>query len=127
MTTEQNRPDQQIHAVQLQTDLLGRGTFVVDGVDMTRSTAAVQMEARPGQPTRIVVETAPKSIDFDGFATVQVLKYESDPGPAAALFLQAIDPEILEKAAMARLDLDSKPNAATRAILTQLIEWAEGR
>ncbi|WP_436957987.1 hypothetical protein [Streptomyces sp. SudanB182_2057] len=49
-----------------------------------------------------------------------------DPGPAAAVFLDAIDPEALERAALARPDLGTEPYSLTKAMLTQLVEWARG-
>ncbi|MFF7092846.1 hypothetical protein ACFY9A_10675 [Streptomyces rubradiris] len=49
-----------------------------------------------------------------------------DPGPAAAVFLDAIDPEALERAALARPDLGTEPYSLTKAMRTQLVEWARG-
>ncbi|MFE7276879.1 hypothetical protein [Streptomyces sp. NPDC057623] len=62
---------------------------------------------------------------FEGLARVAVAE-ASAPGPAAAVFLAAIDPEELERAALARSDLGTGPRSLTEAMLTQLQEWAHG-
>ncbi|MER6011584.1 hypothetical protein [Streptomyces bluensis] len=62
---------------------------------------------------------------FEGFARVAVAD-ASNPGPAAAVFLSAIDAEELERAALARSDLGTGPRSLTEAMLTQLQEWARG-
>lgn len=49
-----------------------------------------------------------------------------DPGPAAAAFLQALDPLEVERAALARMDLENVPGGGTAAVLGQLAEWALG-
>lgn len=62
---------------------------------------------------------------FEGLARVSVAE-ASDPGPAAAIFLAAIDAEELERAALARPDLGTGPQSLTQAMLLQLQEWAHG-
>ncbi|MFI1830711.1 hypothetical protein ACH41E_30380 [Streptomyces sp. NPDC020412] len=62
---------------------------------------------------------------WSGIARVSVAD-ASDPGPAAAVFLDAIDPEALERAALDRSDLGTGPNSLTKAMLIQLGEWARG-
>ncbi len=62
---------------------------------------------------------------FEGLARVSVADV-SDPGPAAAAFLSAIDAGELERAALARPDLGTGPHSLTQAMLTQLQEWAYG-
>ncbi|WP_435270101.1 hypothetical protein [Streptomyces sp. 1222.5] len=62
---------------------------------------------------------------FEGLARVSVADMP-DPGPAAAVFLSAIDAEELERSALARPDLGSGPHSLTQAMLTQLVEWARG-
>ncbi|MBY8884781.1 hypothetical protein K7472_07970 [Streptomyces sp. PTM05] len=61
---------------------------------------------------------------FEGLARVSVDM--PAPGPAAEEFLEAIDAEELERAALARADLGSEPGSLTRAMLAQLGEWARG-
>ncbi|MFE0257281.1 hypothetical protein [Streptomyces sp. NPDC059010] len=62
---------------------------------------------------------------FEGIARVSVAD-ASDPGPAAAVFLAAIDAEELERSALARPDLGTGPHSLTQAMLLQLQEWARG-
>ncbi|MFD4482362.1 hypothetical protein ACFVXC_35265 [Streptomyces sp. NPDC058257] len=62
---------------------------------------------------------------WSGMARVTVADLP-DPGPAAAVFLEAIDPEALERAALARPDLGTEQNSLTKAMLIQLGEWARG-
>lgn len=62
---------------------------------------------------------------FEGLARVSVADVP-DPGPAAAVFLSAIDAEALERAALARPDLGTGPHSLTQAMLAQLVEWARG-
>ncbi|MET7898957.1 hypothetical protein [Streptomyces mirabilis] len=49
-----------------------------------------------------------------------------EPGPAAAEFLEAMDPVEVERAALARVDLENVPGGGTAAVLRQLAEWARG-
>lgn len=62
---------------------------------------------------------------FEGLARVAVAD-APDPGPAAAVFLAAIDAEELERAALSRPDLGTGPHSLTEAMLLQLREWANG-
>ncbi|MFG2227662.1 hypothetical protein [Streptomyces sp. NPDC048644] len=62
---------------------------------------------------------------FEGLARVSVAEALAT-GPTAATFLTAIDPEELERAALGRPDLGTGPHSLTRAMLTQLEEWARG-
>ncbi|MEU0722875.1 hypothetical protein [Streptomyces sp. NPDC006140] len=62
---------------------------------------------------------------FEGLARVCVADIP-DPGPPAAVFLEAIDAGELERAALARPDLGTGPRSLTEAMLTQLQEWARG-
>jgi hypothetical protein len=81
---------------------------------------------REGEPPQVILysgdyaETA-----FEGLARVAVADMP-DPGPAAAVFLSAIDTEELERTALARPDLGTGPHSLTQAMLTQLGEWARG-
>ncbi|WP_405803403.1 hypothetical protein [Streptomyces sp. NBC_01187] len=79
-----------------------------------------------GEPPHLILDSEdPASIVFDGLARVAVADVP-DPGPAAAIFLDAIDAEELERAALARPDLGTGPHSLTQAMLTQLGEWARG-
>ncbi|MFE7129336.1 hypothetical protein ACFVIM_00555 [Streptomyces sp. NPDC057638] len=103
------------------------GSLEIDGVDCSRYVSAYALRHTAGEPPLLVVELAPARVSphFDGCARVAVgVPYE--PGEAAARFLSAIDPSLLERAAMARPDLRSDEHGYTASVLTQLQEWARG-
>ncbi|MET8679962.1 hypothetical protein ABZW18_20860 [Streptomyces sp. NPDC004647] len=81
---------------------------------------------REGEPPQIVLYSEDHAeAAFEGLARVSVADMP-DPGPAAAVFLSAIDAEELERAALVRPDLGTGPHSLTQAMLTQLGEWARG-
>ena len=83
----------------------------------------------PKSPPELVLMLGARAAcqaQYEGMARV-VVGEEPDPGPAAARFLAAMDPEILEQAALNRPDLESGPHGLTKAMLRQLTEWASGR
>ena len=92
-----------------------------------RAVGAYTVSRLPGEPPHVVLHLADsRDTQFEGMARVSVADMP-DPGPAAAVFLAAINPEELERAALARLDLGADPHSLTEAMLTQLGEWARGR
>jgi hypothetical protein len=64
--------------------------------------------------------------EIDVLARV-VVADEPDIATAVTRFLSAIDAEALQQAALNRADLSPGPQGLTKAMLTQLIEWANGR
>ncbi|MEU9965416.1 hypothetical protein [Streptomyces malaysiensis] len=77
-----------------------------------------------GEPPHLILDSEHlDSLAFDGLARVAIADVPA-PGPAAAIFLDAIDAEELERAALARPDLGTEPHSLTKAMLTQLGEWA---
>ncbi|OKJ55940.1 hypothetical protein AMK28_13805 [Streptomyces sp. CB02115] len=79
-----------------------------------------------GEHPEVLLHVADRNdVQWSGTARVAVTDLP-DPGPAAAVFLDAIDPEALERAALARPDLGTEPGSLTKAMLTQLGEWARG-
>lgn len=79
-----------------------------------------------GERPEVLLHVADRGeAQWAGMARVSVADVP-DPGPAAAVFLDAIDPEALERAALARPDLGTEANSLTKAMLTQLGEWARG-
>jgi hypothetical protein len=76
-------------------------------------------------PTLLLHTRQPGHVQWQGLARVAIAE-PADPGPAVADFLRAINPAALDKAALER-DLDGSPNELTKAMLEQLIDWAEGR
>lgn len=106
----------------------GRTVVAVDDVEVSRHVAGYVIEQRMGEPPVVVLHLVPGSeglLEFDGLARVAV-GVPPDPGPAAAAFLEAIDPAELERAALARPDLAGDRHGLTRAMLDQLREWARG-
>lgn len=123
-TTQPNR-----HRFELRAEP-GHHTLVrLDGHEIGPKLTGVQIGVDPLQGTRVALEVHPAALDaveFDGVAQVQINTYAETPGPAAAVFLSALDAELVEKAALARVDLGNEPHDGTRAILATLIEWANG-
>lgn len=104
-----------------------RANVEVDGQQVEGGNiAAYTISQVPGEEAHVVLHLVDRDdVRFEGLARVSVADVP-DPGPAAAAFLAAIDPGELERAALARPDLGSGPQSLTRAMLTQLREWACG-
>ncbi|MDX3224560.1 hypothetical protein [Streptomyces sp. ME19-01-6] len=102
-------------------------TVEIDGEPVeSRVLGAYTITQLLGEPAHVLLRvTDGGSSRWSGMARVSVAG-GPDPGPAAAAFLDAIDAEELESAALARSDLDTGPHSLTRAMLTQLGEWARG-
>ncbi|MFD5899164.1 hypothetical protein [Streptomyces sp. NPDC060366] len=99
---------------------------VLDDQDISRHVQGVTIEHRVGQAPVVVLYAHPTAgATFDGLARVAVAE-QADPGEAMAAFLASIDPDALAKAALQR-DLDGSPNELTKAMLEQLVDWAQGR
>ncbi|MGQ4490083.1 hypothetical protein ACN6LM_000513 [Streptomyces sp. SAS_281] len=91
-----------------------------------RAVKAYSVTHLAGERPEVLLHVADRGdIQWSGMARVAVADLP-DPGPAAAVFLEAIDPEALERAALARPDLGTEQNSLTKAMLTQLGEWARG-
>ncbi|MFI0929623.1 hypothetical protein ACH4TP_37730 [Streptomyces sp. NPDC021012] len=106
---------------------LWKAEVVVDGTDMTSALRAYALSQEVGQPPTVVLYPSPQhTATFAGFARVQVAE-QADPGPVIVDFLRAINPAALDQAALGRDDLDGSPTELTKAMLAQLIDWAEGR
>jgi hypothetical protein len=103
-------------------------TVVVDGQDLSEHVAAVDIHAVSHDLPRVVLHLRPTGAwpaALDLLARVEV-GVSPDPGPAAASFLEALDPLEVERAALARMDLENVPGGGTAAVLRQLAEWARG-
>ncbi|MEU4028084.1 hypothetical protein [Streptomyces anulatus] len=105
----------------------GRADIEIDGKRIEASAVkAYSVSHLAGEPPEVLLHVADRNdILWSGAARVAVADLP-DPGPAAAVFLEAIDPEALERAALARPDLGTEPCSLTKAMLTQLGEWARG-
>ena len=100
----------------------------VDGQDVSNHVAAVDVHAVPHDLPRVVLHLRPTGTwptELDLLARVEV-GAPPDPGPAVAMFLEELDPLELERAALARMDLENVPGGGTAAVLRQLVEWARG-
>lgn len=105
----------------------GRADIEIDGSRIDPSAIkAYSVSHLAGERPEVLLYVADRGdTQWSGMARVTVAD-APDPGPAAAVFLDAIDPEALERAALARPDLGTQPNSLTKAMLTQLGEWARG-
>ncbi|WP_406354262.1 hypothetical protein [Streptomyces sp. NBC_00658] len=100
----------------------------VDGRDVSEHVTAVDIHAVTHDLPRVVMHLRPTGTwptALDLLAQVEV-GVTPDPGPAAAAFLEALDPLEVERAALARMDLENVPGGGTAAVLRQLAEWARG-
>ncbi|WP_236244227.1 glycogen/starch/alpha-glucan phosphorylase [Streptomyces sp. CC210A] len=100
----------------------------VDGNDVSEHVAGVDVQAVPHDLPHVVLHLRPTRAwpaELDLLARVEV-GASPDPGPAAAAFLEALDPLEVERAALARMDLENVPGGGTAAVLRQLVEWARG-
>lgn len=105
----------------------GRADIEIDGARVDPSAVkAYTVSHFAGEQPEILLHVADRRDSrWSGMARVAVTDLP-DPGPAAAAFLDAIDPEALERAALARPDLGTEPHSLTKAMLAQLGEWARG-
>ncbi|WP_327349662.1 hypothetical protein OG772_20485 [Streptomyces sp. NBC_01321] len=119
--------DDQAHWVRITAEHT-TGTVALDGRDISSKVSGYELRQQAGQPAELLLFLSPKVKDeFDGLARVAV-GVSPDPGPAAAVFLSAIDAGELERNALARYDLlDGGPHEMTRAMLALLQDWASGR
>ncbi|MER6086831.1 hypothetical protein [Streptomyces bluensis] len=118
--------EEDLHSVRI----TGRGpkaAIVVDGRRVDPGAfKGYAISHQEGESPQIVLHAGDYTESvFEGLARVAVAD-ASDPGPAAAVFLAAIDAQELERAALARSDLGTGPRSLTEAMLTQLQEWARG-
>lgn len=104
-----------------------RADIVIDGVRVDpRAFKAYSVTHFAGEHPEVLLHVVDRSDSrWSGMARVSVADHP-DPGPVAAAFFDAIDPEALERAALARPDLGSEPFSLTKSMLAQLTEWARG-
>ncbi|MEU0821434.1 hypothetical protein [Streptomyces mirabilis] len=115
------------HRFQMTFD--GRAYAVaVNGRDVSDQVAAVDVHANPHDLPRVVLHLRPTGTwpaELDVLARVEV-GVPAEPGAAAAALLDALDPLEVERAALARPDLENVPGGGTAAVLRQSTEWARG-
>jgi hypothetical protein len=76
-------PRPALREVQLVVDPAGRGSIVVDGVDLGFAVNAVELQSQVGDATRMNLSVVAPRIEFDGQATIEV----RDPTRAALIAL----------------------------------------
>jgi hypothetical protein len=95
----------------------GTAQVSVGDTDLTGMVVGLILDVRPGQAARLVVELAGDAA-VEGVADVSLSRQRD----GFASFLDAIDADELEKAALNGLDWDD--GSATQAILDVLKRWA---
>ncbi|MEU7640944.1 hypothetical protein AB0C11_33585 [Streptomyces sp. NPDC039016] len=118
--------DEKAHGVRI-TARGPRAAIEVDGSRLDPgSLSGYTISHQEGEPPQVVLYVEnDDAVEFEGLARVAVARPVA-VDLAAAEFLAAIDPEELERAVLARPDLGTSPYSLTRAMLTQLGEWARG-
>ncbi|MBC9717814.1 hypothetical protein H9Y04_35315 [Streptomyces sp. TRM66268-LWL] len=105
----------------------GRPVVSVGGQDVSDFVSSFEIRSEPLEPPLVVLQLAPGTVhpELDTLAHVRI-GVLPEPGLAAAEFLDALDPVEVERAALARTDLENVPGGGTAAVLRQLAEWARG-
>jgi hypothetical protein len=118
--------DEHLHSVRI-TARGAKAAIEIDGQRVDPGAlSGYTVSHREGEPPQVVLYSGDYAESvFEGLARVAVADMP-EPGPAAAVFLSAIDAEELERTALARPDLGTGPHSLTQAMLTQLVEWARG-
>lgn len=105
----------------------------IDGLEVSAAVRSVVVQAAIGEITTAVVELfagadtgSPEVALFDGLARV-VVGEPPEMGPDVARFLGEIDAGELERAALNRPEVNDGTHGLTKAMLAQLVEWANGR
>ncbi|MGP8301994.1 hypothetical protein ACTPOK_29555 [Streptomyces inhibens] len=121
-----NDHDQNLHSVRI-TARGPKAAIEIDGQRVNPGALnGYTISHHEGEPAQVVLYSRDHAeAAFEGLARVAVADV-LNPGPAAAVFLSAIDAEELERTALARTDLGTGPHSLTQAMLTQLTEWARG-
>lgn len=101
----------------VQLSATGRGLVEVGGVDITSKVGALRFDAPPRGHNRLTLELV-GGADLEGVAEVHVVRQSE----SIAAFLSAIDPDELEKVALARMDFGD--GSVTKMMLDVLVEWA---
>lgn len=136
MTTDTDTTFQpeDVRHVHIDTRIPAAPVIELDGVDIRADIAGIVIEMDPKHTPRVTLIVPADKVQgthFEGLAVTELSTMagpdQPGPGEAAAVFLKAMDAKILEETALNRMDLGNEPQALTKAMLRQLIEWAEGR
>lgn len=98
----------------------GRGSIVVNDVDIADQVTGLALVARPGEVTKLTLELVGEG-PIEGLGEVTLVRSSA----TLAAFLRNIDPDELEKAALGRLGGLGDGNL-TAAMLEVLAEWSAG-
>lgn len=134
MTTDTDTtfsPDD-IRHVHIDTRVPTAPVIEIDGNDIRADIAGIVIEMDPKHTPRVTLVVPADRVQathFEGLAVTELSTMAGPPSPGegAAVFLKAMDAKLLEEAALNRMDLGNGPNELTKAMLRQLIDWAEGR
>ncbi|WP_399559605.1 hypothetical protein OIA45_48490 (plasmid) [Streptomyces chartreusis] len=127
MTETPEQP--QAHGVRIDAQP-GHATIVLDGTTLPADQITgytLQHSIQDVLPLLVLHTRQPQGAVWRGLARVAVADPQApDPSETIAAFLEAIDPEALENAALYRDDLGSGQYELTRAMLRQAAAWARG-
>ncbi|MFD7615765.1 hypothetical protein [Streptomyces sp. NPDC059802] len=108
----------------------GRATIRLNGEPLPANQVTgyvLEHDVAAALPTLVLHTRQPDHVLWRGLARVAIAAPEQDDGQIVAAFLANIDPARLEAAALERDDLDGSRHELTRAMLAQLVDWAQGR
>ncbi len=109
------------HAVHCEVDQFGQGVLTVDGHDLTERVARGGVTIQSGDrevPTRVYVQLM-GGVTYDGPAEVTVLQ-----GVPTVQFLEGVNPDELEKAALARR-INANPIQMALEVLIEMAQATE--
>lgn len=100
--------------------------LTLNGTNITDMVNGYTIEQHAGQAPIVALHATAhrEGVAFEGLA--RVVLADHDPADTIAAYLGSIDPAALQRAALDRDDLGDGKTDTTRAILRQLIDWAQG-
>lgn len=102
----------------------GHAAIRLDGVPLDGVIGyQLSHDVRNGLPSLVLHTTNPEGVAWEGLATVAV-GVEQPVGELVAEFLEQVDPQALDRAALEREDLGTGKGAVARAFLATLADWA---
>ncbi|MFJ4473234.1 hypothetical protein ACIP2X_37870 [Streptomyces sp. NPDC089424] len=117
----------QAHGVRIDAQP-GHATISIDGIPLPPGQVTgytLQHDVNGGLPLVVLHTRQPEGAAFEGLARVAVGVTDT-PADIVAGFLAQIDPAALENAALNREDLGGEKHDLTRAMLSQLADYARG-
>ncbi|MGX1840586.1 hypothetical protein [Streptomyces diastaticus] len=102
--------------------------LTLNGTDVSNLVQGYTIEQHAGQAPIVALHATAhrEGVAFEGLARVVLADHDQDPADTVAAYLGSIDPAALQRAALDRDDLGDGKTDTTRAILRQLIDWAQG-